>query len=145
MVVASIAAGKEHGLRALLNSMNSQPGIADPNNAVIPFGRFGRLHFARFVILDDATAGDIAAHGVPVPAYPLQLVFMADCDGPAAELLRELASSAESGLRKIFSHCEHFDAQTDLFDWLTAHDIPVAVSYVNWRGRTVREIQQESA
>ena len=38
MVVAPLAAGCEGGLRALLATMNSAPGIADPNNAVLPFG-----------------------------------------------------------------------------------------------------------
>lgn len=145
MVVASIAAGKEPGLRALLNSMNAQPGMADPHNALLPFGVFDRLHFARFVILEDATLGDVAAYGLPVPDYPQHLVFMGDCDGPAGDLLAELASIAGIGLRKIFSHCEGFNAQTDLVGWLTAHDVPVAVSYVNWLGRTVRQIKQESA
>ena len=41
--------------------MNRRPGVADPENALVPFGRFERLHFARFVVLDAATAGDIGA------------------------------------------------------------------------------------
>ena len=56
MVVAPVAAGKEAALRALLGSMNSAPGIADPRNAVVPFGAFEQLHFARLVVLDDARA-----------------------------------------------------------------------------------------
>ena len=67
MVVASIAAGREHGLRALLDTMNARPGMGDPDNVALPFGAFDRLHFARLVILEDATLGDIAAHGLPVP------------------------------------------------------------------------------
>jgi hypothetical protein len=125
--------------------MNAQPGIADPDNPLLPFGAYDRLHFARFSILEDATLGDIAAHGLPVPAYPKHLVFMGDCDGPAHELLAEFSAPAASGLRRIFEHCDDFNAQTDLRDWLLAHDAPVAVNYVNWRGRTVRQIRQESA
>ena len=145
MVVASIAAGREPGLRALLDTMNARPGMANPENAVLPFGAFDRLHFARFVILEDATLGDIAAHGLPLPVYPQHLVFMGDCDGPAGDVLAELASRAEAGLRKIFGHCDDFDAQSDVLAWMTAHDVPVAVNYVNWLGRTVRQIKQESA
>ena len=57
MVVAPIAAGREADLRAVLSSMNAAPGIADPRNPIVPFGAFERLHFARLVVLDDATAG----------------------------------------------------------------------------------------
>jgi hypothetical protein len=145
MVVASIAAGREPGLRALLDTMNAQPGIVNPDNAVLPFGAFDHLHYARLVILEDATLGDIAAHGLPVPAYPQHLVFMGDCDGPLSDLLAELASRAEAGLRKIFGHCDDFDAQSNVRDWMMAHDVPVAVNYVNWLGRTVRQIKQEGA
>jgi hypothetical protein len=63
MVVATIAAGQEPGLRTLLDTMNAQPGMANPANALLPFGAFDRLHFARFVILEDATLGDIALLG----------------------------------------------------------------------------------
>src|SRR4051812_44017452 len=145
MVAAPIAPGKEAGLRAVLESMNAQPGIADPANPLLPFGALDRLHFARFVILEDATLGDIKVHGLPVPSYPKHLVFMGDCDGPAQEFLASVSSSAASGLRMIFSHCDDFNAQTNLRDWLVAHDMPVAVNYVNWRGRTVRQVTQESA
>jgi hypothetical protein len=48
-------------------------------------------------------------------------------------------------LRRIFEHCEGFDPQADLLQWLQAHDLPIAASYVNWVGRTVQQIQQESA
>jgi hypothetical protein len=145
MVVATIAAGREPGLRELLAALCAQPGMATPDNATLPFGAFDRLHFARFVILEDATQGDIAIYGVPVPDFPQHLVFMGDCDGSSQELLAQLSSLAGAGLRKIFAHCADFDAQSELFDWMTAHDVPVAVNYVNWRGRTVRQIKQESA
>ena len=64
MVVAPIAAEREPSLRALLETMNAEPGIADPRNALLPFGEFDRLHFARLAVQDDATLGDIAAHGL---------------------------------------------------------------------------------
>ena len=38
MVVAPVAAGREPALHALLASMNSAPGLADPRNAIVPFG-----------------------------------------------------------------------------------------------------------
>jgi hypothetical protein len=66
MIVAPLADGQEASLRELLASMNgSNGGMADPDNGLVPFGRFDRLHFARFLVIDAPTAGDVAVHGVP--------------------------------------------------------------------------------
>ncbi|HQQ68978.1 MAG TPA: hypothetical protein PLL92_01515 [Alicycliphilus sp.] len=145
MVVAPLAAGREAGLRALLDSMNLNPGMADPAGAVLPFGAFARLHFARLVLLDDALQADLQAYGLPPPRLPTYLAFMGDCDGSARTQLAELAQQAGDGLRRIFSHCQGFDATGDLLAWMLAHDRPLAASYVNWVGRSVRQIREESA
>ena len=145
MVVATIAARCEPGLRLLLGTMNAEPGIADPRNVLLPFGEFDRLHYARLVILEDATLGDIAAHGLPTPSFQKYLVFMGDCDGPASEMLADLSQRADVGLRKIFGHCDDFGAQRDVLTWMMGRDMPVAVNYINSLGRTVRQIKQESA
>lgn len=145
MVVAPIAAGREPDLRALLDTMNTEPGMANPGNALLPFGEFDRLHFARLVILEDATLGDFAVHGLMAPGFPKHLVFMGDCDGPSQALLADFSRRGGAGLRKIFAHCEGFDVQGDLLAWMLAHDLPVAANYVNWVGRTVRQVKQESA
>jgi len=69
MLVARIADGREAELRTLLAGMNAEPGIADPRNPLIPFGEFESLHFARWLILDDETLADHAAHGLPTPEF----------------------------------------------------------------------------
>lgn len=147
MVVAPIATGREPALRALLDTINApaQPGMADPHNALLPFGEFDRVHFARFVVLQDETLGDIAVHGLAFRNYPKHLVFMGDCDGPSRELLADMVHRAGAGLRKIFAHCVSFDERSDVLAWLCAHDVPVATNYVNWVGRTVRQVREESA
>ena len=145
MVVAPIAAGRESGLRNLLGTMNSAPGMADPLNAVVPFGRFDRLHFARLVILDDATMADLQAYGLPRPSVPVYLAFLGECDGPSRDFLVDLSDRAGDGLRKLFAHCEGFDTGGDVLSWMLARNLPVAASYVNWVGRTVLQIRQESA
>jgi hypothetical protein len=145
MVIAAVAAGREGALRQLLETMNAGPGLADPGNAVLPFGQFGRLHFARLVLLEDLTLGDVAAYGLPLPNLPTYLAFMGDCDGPAGELLAEIARRAGPGLEQIFSHCEGFDSRADLLAWMSAHDRPIAANYVNTVGRTVVQIKEESA
>ena len=147
MVVADIAAGREPGLRALLETMNapSKPGMAHPHNALLPFAELERVHYARFVILQDETQRDISVHGLPFRDYPRHLLFMGDCDGPSSAVLAAMVRRAGAGLRKIFAHCKGFDEHGDLLAWLCAHDAPVATNYVNWVGRTVRQIKEESA
>ena len=102
MLIAPLADGAEGALRLLLAAMNAEPGMADPHNALVPFGEFERLHFARFVLLDDELQADLAAHGVRWSHLPTSLSFMGDCDGPADEMLADLAQRAGDGLRRIF-------------------------------------------
>jgi len=145
MVVAPVAAGREADLRALLASMNSVPGLADPRNAVVPFAEFEKLHFARLALLDDALNVDLQVYGVEPPRLPTVLVFIGDCDGAADAALADLAARAGSGLARIFGHCEGFVAGTDLLAWMRAHDRRAAASFVHWVGRSVRQIREESA
>ena len=143
-VISAVRAGEERALRALLASMTSQPGMADPENRLLPFGEFGRLHYARFVVLDDPTLGDLEVCGLPRPKLPVYLAFTGDCDGKGADCLAEIAARAGPGLSSIFEHCANFDA-AQLLPWMIAHDRPVAASYVSWVGRTVLQIREEHA
>ena len=145
MVVAPIRAGRVHDLRALLATMNDRPGMADPANALVPFGQFDRLHVARFVVLDDPTLEDLRAPDQPPVRLPLYLTFLGDCDGEADAMLSALAEKAAPGLRRIFSHCEGFDEKTPLLDWMRSKNVDPAVEYVNWVGRTVRQVREEAA
>ncbi len=145
MVLAAIAPDRERSLRELLEAMNSAPGTADPANAILPFGQFERLHFARLAELDDPTLGDVEAYGVERPNLPVYLAFIGSCDGSADECIADLARRADNGLRRIFTHCEGFDTNGDLLGWMRAHQRPIAANYINWVGRTVRQIKEESA
>ena len=145
MVTSPVLQDRVSDLRHLLSSMNSAPGQVDPMNALVPFGRFENIHFARFVVADDQTLGDRAAFtGLPTNERIL-LIFLADCDGPGDELMARMATEAERGLREIFSHCDGFDARTDLLAWMRAHQTPASALYVNWIGRTVRQVREEAA
>jgi hypothetical protein len=145
MVVAPVVPGRQDELRAVLSSLNQRPGVADPQNRLVPFGQFGRLHFARFVILDDPTLDDITAYGVPRVAFPPALAFLGDVDGPADEFLADLVERAGDGLRRIFAHCQGFRSAGDLRRWMDDHGVAPSATYVNWRGRTVRQIREEVA
>ena len=147
LVAAPIVRDREADLRGLLLTMNNLPGTADPDNPLVPFGRFDTLHFARFVILNDATLGDLSAFGpeAAFPDAPTYLAFQGECDGPADALLAELADRAGDGLRRIFACCDGFGPNGDLLQWLRRHSIKPSASYVNWIGRTVRQIREEDA
>jgi hypothetical protein len=145
MVVAQIEPGKLGALRDLLRSMNAKPGVADPENTIVPFGHFDKLHFARIVILDDQTLGDGALYGLPTPVYPLWLAFLGDIDGEYEEFLAELDRRAGPGLRRIFSHCTGFDPKADLRRWMREREHRPSTFYFNWRGRTVVQCREEEA
>jgi hypothetical protein len=146
MVLAPVVAERRDDLENLLRSMTDKPGTADPENALVPFGRLEDLHFARIVILDDQTLDDITtAYKVPRSNYPIYLAFLCDFDGPQDVFLTKLINCSSAGLRRIFEHCEGFTADSDLLTWIEAHNKIPATSYVNWRGRTMRQVREESA
>src|ERR1051326_7684775 len=144
MVVAPIIREREMELRQLLDSMNHAPGQVDPNNTLIPFAEFGTLHFARVIILDDKTTEDVRVYGLRPRSYPLYLAFLGDVDGDANAFLGELIKRARNGLARIFSCCEGFTSDADLLAWMKRHHAPAIAAYVNWRGRTVRQIREEA-
>ncbi len=145
MVLAAIIPSREAELRQLLDSMNDSPGMVNPNNALIPFAQFDKLHFSRLLILDDQTLEDARVYsGGPTPVYPLYLAFLGDIDGEENDFLAELAKKAGDGLCKIFA-CAGYHPQIDLYSWLKQHRAPPIANYINCRGRTVRRIHEEAA
>ncbi|MCW3475288.1 hypothetical protein [Limobrevibacterium gyesilva] len=137
MVCATLDSTRRAELEQLLTSMTSLPGQADPANALIPFGAFERLHFARIVILEDLAAG--------AEAPPPYLAFLGDCDGDGDAFLHELAERTPDGLRRVFGYCRDFQPGTNLLRWMQDHATPPATYYVNWVGRTVRQVREEAA
>ena len=143
-VHAPIAEGAEQKLRGLLASMNKEPGVVDPDNMLVPFRRLERVHYARFVILDDQTTGDLAVYGLTPVQYPLTLAFLADFDGPQNSFVDELLQVAGDGLARIFACCG-LAPDADPGAWIREHSIPAAANYVNWVGRTTRQVREEAA
>lgn len=143
--VAPIAAGHVDDLRSLLLSMNRAPGVVDPENKLIPFARLDELHFARLVILEDQTLGDIRVYNLPPPEYPVYLAFLCDFDGMLDAFLPKLVGCSSAGLARIFAHCEGFSQGTDLIAWMKQHHRNPATAYVNWLGRTMQQVREESA
>jgi hypothetical protein len=144
MIAAPIIPERQDALRALLETMNLRPGVVDPQNTLFPFGRFDQLHVARFVILKDETLGDLPPE-YAFPNAPVRLAFLGDCDGEVEALLVQFVGQATDGLRQIFWHCEGFSSHVDLLGWMRQHSLTPAAQYVNWVGRTVRQIREEAA
>jgi hypothetical protein len=145
MVCAEIDGDQVERLRALLAAMNTAPGVVDPQNDLVPFSSFDRLHVARFVIIEAQTTDDIKAYGVDPHPWPPTLIFLGDCDGPYQHLLAEMAERAGPGLRKIFSHCKGFHPGNDiLLIWMQEHNKKPAANYINWIGRTVTQVHEEA-
>ncbi|MDO9164130.1 MAG: hypothetical protein Q8N35_16460 [Methylococcaceae bacterium] len=147
MIVAPVRDGQLDELRALLATMNRFIAHADPDNTLVPFGKFERLHFARFIIIEAKTADEIKAFGVTPRPWQPSLAFLGDCDGDRDSFLAELVEHAEHGLIEIFSLCEGYpDPNSEgLLAWMLAHDVQPRASYVNWLGRTVKQVHEEAA
>jgi hypothetical protein len=144
MIVAPVDRTRIAPMRELLATLNSQPGMADPDNALVPFARLENLQFARFVVLDDQTTGDInMLYGLHRPDPPVYLAFLGDIDGSYDAFIDQLVKDAGPGLRKIFSLCEGFSPGTDLGAWMRAHERASGANYFNWIGRTVRQTHEE--
>lgn len=145
MVAAVVVPGREAALRQRLAEMNRHPGQVDPLNAWLPFGQFETIHFARLLVAEDRTLADRNYFpGLPA-GEPVYLLLLVDCDGSADALLERLAREAKTGLRELFRHCEGFSDAVDLLVWLRSHQRRAAAFYVNWVGRTVRQVREEDA
>ena len=105
----------------------------------MPFSRSSRIHYARFVFVEEAIDAGLGHCG---PA----LAYQADFDGPRDGHLDELANIAAAELDRL----GHFLVDQITPDvagrrqWLKDHVIPDATFYVNAIGRTVRQIRSEA-
>lgn len=150
MIAAPIRPGQVAAVRALLATMTTRPGMADPRNALVPFERFANLHVARLVVIEDPTLPDLITAEGAVLAHaitdaPVYLMFLGDCDGPREAMFSALIATCEPALRQIFAHCVGFTATTDLRLWMRASNLQPATQYTNWVGRTVLQIREEAA
>lgn len=144
-VSAPITPGKEPEARRLLDSMNIAPGQVRADNPLFPFASFGGIHFARWLIVDDQTLDDTLIYGGPRPTHAPTLVFAAEIDGEPGPFFAEMAARAAPGIGTLFGCCDGFTPGGDLAGWLRAHHIPAAAGYINWVGRTVRQVREEAA
>lgn len=125
--------------------MNSVPGEANPHNPLVPFAQFDKLHFARFVIMDDQTLNDWEVYGLPKPTFPVYLAFLCDFDGDHDGFMQEICKRAGIGLQQIFSHCSDFGPDDNLLRWFRQHDYRPSTYYFSCPGRTMRQVREDEA
>lgn len=111
-------------------------------NALVPFGRFDTVHFARFVILEETT--DLK--GQPIPA---SLIYAAIVDGTVDAHLQALARTAPDGVDRVFDHCRGYPEESGRtfagrVAYLRRWSIRTQAFYVNTLGRTVRQAREEA-
>ena len=144
MILAPLKPGAAETVRRLIATLTLAPGLADPDDPRLPLGRIDALHVFRILVVDDPTLPDRAAYPPdgfdPAPA----LAVMGFCDGPADAFLDVLAAQGAAALRALFAHAVGFDDDPGLAGWMRAHRVHPAIRYVNWVGRTVRQVREEA-
>jgi hypothetical protein len=137
-LAANVRPGEAERLRRLLETMGD--GVA--NGSVVDLGALDGVHFARFVLLDEAT--DL--RGEPLPA---SLLYMSDLDISCERHLGELVDRAGDGLDWLFGHCEGYPegaqrTREERLAYLRRHRVKEQAFYVNTVGRTTRQIREEA-
>lgn len=136
--IAKIKLGKMDDLKRLLEIINEDVEA----NKIIPFVKFNQVHFARFVILEEAKDVD---NKIIQPS----LVFSSEIDAPLERYFNDLVDLAGDGLDQIYSHCENYPSlgertRQNRLAYLHTHQVEVQAFYINTIGRTVQQICQEA-
>ena len=137
-LAANVRAGEVERLKRLLATMGD--GVA--NTSVVDFGALDGVHFARFLVLDEAA--DL--EGRPLPAA---LLYMSDLDVAWERHLGQLVDAAGEGLDRLFEHCDGYPEAAlrtpeRRLAYLRDHRVKEQAFYVNTVGRTSRQIREEA-
>lgn len=135
-VYAKIKPGMVEQLRSKLYEINTPPNDIE-TNPIVPFKSITTIHFARFVILDEAK--DLKGETI-TPA----LVLSTNYDKPLNKHIEELVQIAGGGLEAIYHHCVGFEKGDNLTTYLKKHKMPCAAFYKGTPYRSVMRIQREA-
>jgi len=136
-VLVKIKPGTIDALKAKLLQFND-PSSDIETNSIIPFKKISGLHFARFVVLDEAK--DIKGN-IITPS----LVFATDYDKPLDKHLDEVIQIGGAGLKEIFLFCEGFSNTTDIKSYLYSNRKNYSAFYTGTPYRSVDRINREAA
>jgi len=137
-LVAQVRPGQVESLQELLKTMGD--GVA--NGSVVDLGALDGVHFARFIVLEEAT--DL--RGEPLPA---SLLYLSDLDVSREHHLGQLVDQSGEGLDRLFEHCEGYPEERKRtretrLDYLRRHRVKEQAFYVNTVGRTRHQIREEA-
>jgi hypothetical protein len=135
----TIRAWIREGAMDALETALAQINADIERNALLPFGLMPTVHFARFVVLENADV-----NGRIVPA---SLVYASNVDGASATHLEVLAALG-NGIDEVWQHCDGYPAATartreSRIDFLRSHMIASQTFYTNTIGRTVQQARDE--
>ncbi len=135
-VYSKIKPGMVEQLRLRLYEIHTPPNDIE-TNPIVPFKNITTIHFARFVILEEAK--DLKGNTIS-PA----LVLSTNYDKPLNKHIEELVKIAGDGLEEIYHHCEGFEIGDDLTAFIKKHKMPCAAFYKGTPYRSVPRIVREA-
>lgn len=133
----AINPGAIEDLKAILSEISKD--VAE--NDFIPFKKMNDIHFARFVIMEEATDEKFRN-------FPSCLVFSSNFDGSLEKQLNQIVGIAGEGLDQIYCFCEGYPDKSkrnpeSRLNYLRSHQIAVPAFYINTIGRTLLQIKQD--
>lgn len=135
-VYVKIKPGMVEQLRSKLYEINTPPNDIE-TNPIVPFKTISTIHFARFVILEEAK--DLKGETISAA-----LVLSTNYDKPLKKHIEELIHIAGDGLEDIYNHCVGFEKGGNLTAYLKKHKLPCAAFYKGTPYRSVARIQREA-
>ncbi|HEX5151203.1 MAG TPA: hypothetical protein VFW07_07125 [Parafilimonas sp.] len=136
-ILANIIPGKQEYLTNLLKEVDDN---REDTDGIIPFPKLTSVHFARFVILNEA----VDTKGSTIPS---RLAFTTNFDLPLNNHWQELITYAGAGLWKVFSCCVDFRSgdydPVKLRQYLEQHSIKAKTFYVGVGYRSVQQVRNE--
>ncbi|MEX2610952.1 MAG: hypothetical protein WEA24_13465 [Gemmatimonadota bacterium] len=143
-VVTAILPGHTEELRTLLRCIDrdEDAGTDVEDNTIVPFGKLTRVHFARWLVFDEATE----VRGRTIPAT---LVFCSNYDEPLQDHLAEMIRVAGPGLDRIYGHCAGYPSAghqepAAVAAYLRNHCRKVDTFYNGTYGKSVDQIRREA-
>ncbi len=136
-IVAPVAEGHAAELTRTLTELGAEPKV--------PFDDLPGLHFARLFLLEETK--DLSGNAIPA-----QLVLLSDVDSPAGPYLPALVEAFGDALDDVFGHCTDYPSAaagarspSARVAFLRSHQIGAAAAYVNTVGRSLDQVQHETA